>query len=116
MGRLVTFASHQSSAPLNGLGIDDSTALLIEASGNTWLWSVYGESHVYLVTPGGTSVKASYQDNQRLTYGPINVYRLDPSGAAGRRTIASIKQSAPTYHIRVQTGTIFTTENGGLLY
>ena len=109
MGRLVAFAAKSN---MRGLGVDEETAVLIERVGNNWKWSTYGTGSVYIVTPSSTSVRPKYQDNLRLTYGPMNVYRLGP----GTRNLTDVLSSGPSYRIWVTTGTVYTTENGGSLY
>jgi beta-aspartyl-peptidase (threonine type) len=117
MGRLATFMTKAASRPMMGVGVDEDTGLLIEkAAGGDWLWSVYGLGNVYVVTPSSASVMPSYQSQGRLTYGPLNVLRLDPSGADGAQLLSSIKTQSPTYRVNVSAGSVYTTENGGSLY
>ena len=109
MGRLVAFAARSCTS---GLGIDEETAVLMERVGNAWKWSVYGSGSAYVVTPSSNSVKPRLQDNNRLTFGPMNVYRLGP----GSRNLTDVLNGSPSYRIWVTTGTVYTTENGGSLY
>ena len=109
MGRLIAFAAKTN---MRGLGVDEETAVLIERSGNTWKWSTYGTGSVYIVTPSSNNVRPKYQDILRLTYGPMNVYRIGP----GSRNLTDVFGSGPSYRIWVTTGTVYTTENGGSLY
>jgi cyanophycinase-like exopeptidase len=111
MGRLATFAARAST---NGLGVDEGVALLMEPTGSGWAWTVYGDGCVYLITPG-TDAEVRYEDQQRLTFGPIAVYRLTPETTVSADPAEVLSQD-PTYQIWVLTGTIYTTENGGELY
>jgi cyanophycinase-like exopeptidase len=95
-----------------GLGVDESTALLISSVGNDWKWTVFGEGNVYLVSPTSNKVAPKYQDGGRLTYNPLNVTRI----AAGTTTTQAAALASPSYKIFVSQGTIYTTENGGSLY
>jgi cyanophycinase-like exopeptidase len=95
-----------------GLGVDESTALLITSVGNEWKWTVFGEGNVYLVSPSTNKVSPRYQDGGRLSYSPLNVTRI----ATGTTTTLAAALAAPSYRIFVSQGTIFTTENGGSLY
>jgi len=107
MGRLVAFVARSGS---RGLGVDESTALLISSVGNEWKWTVFGEGNVYLVSAANSKDVPKYQDGGRLTYGPLNVTRI-----RARTTQADALASA-SYRIFVSQGTIYTTENGGGLY
>jgi len=109
MGRLATFAAKSGK---RGLGIDESTALLIERVGSNWNWSVFGEGYAYVVAPSSPSVRPRYTDGGRLTYGPLNIYRIAPGASA---SLQSWLQT-PSYRIWVNHGTIYTTDNGGSLY
>jgi beta-aspartyl-peptidase (threonine type) len=109
MGRLVAFAARSYTS---GLGIDEETAVLMERVGNAWKWSVFGSGSAYLVTPSSNGVKPRLQDNNRMTFGPMSVYRLGP----GSRNVNDILNGAPSYQITVTAGTVYTTENGGSLY
>jgi cyanophycinase len=109
MGRLTAFMARNGH---RGLGVDDSTALLISSVGNEWKWTVFGEGNVYLVSPSSNKVTPKYQDGGRLTYNPLNVTRI----AAGTTTTQAAALASPTYKIFVSQGTIYTTENGGSLY
>ena len=109
MGRLATFAAKSGK---RGLGIDESTALLIERVGNNWNWSVFGEGYAYVVAPSSASVRPRYTDGGRLTYGPLNIYRIAPGASASLQSWLQ----APSYRIWVNNGTVYTTENSGSLY
>lgn len=56
----------------------------------------------YLVTPSSNSVKPRLQDNCRLTFGPMNVYRLGPGSS---RNLSDVLIGSPSYRIRVAHGT-----------
>jgi hypothetical protein len=109
MGRLAAFAARSGT---RGLGVDESTALLISSVGNEWKWTVFGEGNVYLVSAANSRVAPKYQDGGRLTYGPLNVTRI----ASGTTTTQAAALASPSYRIFVSQGTIYTTENGGGLY
>ncbi|MFN6400384.1 MAG: hypothetical protein ACK449_10850 [Planctomycetota bacterium] len=109
MGRLTAFMASNGH---RGLGVDESTALLISSVGNDWKWTVFGEGNVYLVSPTSNKVAPKYQDGGRLTYNPLNVTRI----AAGTTTTQAAALASPSYKIFVSQGTIYTTENSGSLY
>lgn len=109
MGRLIVFAAKSHN---NGLGVDEDTAVLIEKVGSKWSWTVAGDGHVYLVLPSSSLVRPKFEDGSRLTYGPLDIYRLD----AGTVNVKDVLQGAATYHLMVSKGTVYTTENGGSLY
>lgn len=121
MGRLATFAARSK---LRGLGVDEETALLIEKTAGGWNWTVYADpdegeeySQAYLVMPETNSTTARYEDHGRLTFGPLNVYRLSGSlEGTTYGTPAEIVGGGPSYRIWVSKGTIYTTENDGSLY
>jgi hypothetical protein len=107
--------------------VDPSTAVLIRSSPQGWSWSVYGDGNAYLVTPPTSPLRLTarwwwrggnprFEDHGRLTYGPVTVYRLPATGAAGARTLAQITSGPPSYHLWVSAGAVYTTENGGSLY
>ncbi len=109
MGRLATFAARSG---LKGLGVDQSTALLIQRVGNEWKWTVFGDGDVYLVSAATNKVVPKYQDGDRLTFSPLQVTRI----AAGTTTTFAAALASPSYRITISKGTIYTTENGGSLY
>ena len=109
MGRLIAFAAKSHN---NGLGVDEDTAVLIEKVNGKWSWTVAGDGHVFLVLPSSSRVRPKYEDGLRLSYGPMNVYRLD----VGTVNIKEVLQGAATYHVSVSKGTVYTSENGGSLY
>ena len=109
MGRLAAFAARSKT---RGLGVDESTALLISPSASNWTWTVYGEGNVYLVSPSSNKVVPKFQDGDRLSYSPLNVTVLK----SGTTTTQAAAAANPTYRITVNQGAIYTTENGGSLY
>jgi cyanophycinase len=117
MGRLATFMTKFASPTATGVGIDEDTGLLIEkVAGGDWKWSVYGLGSVYVVTPSSSSVIPIYRDSGRLSYGPLNVVKLESTGDAGALNRSTIRTMAPSYRINVSAGSVYTTENGGSLY
>ncbi len=109
MGRLAAFAARTGT---RGLGVDESTALLISGVGNERKWTVFGQGNVYFVSAANSRVAPQYQDGGRLTYGPLNVTRI----ASGTTTSHAAALASPSYRIFVSQGTIYSTENGGGLY
>lgn len=116
MGRLLAFATKPRPTTLFGLGVEESSAVLVESAGNDWLWSVYGEGSAYFVAPGVGAAAARYTDGGRLTYGPVAVHKLEPTGAAGVRLLSAIKAATPSYHVQSYAGIAFSTDNGGSMY
>lgn len=108
MGRLIAFAAKSNT---RGLGVDESTAILIERAGNDWKWSVYGEGSAYIVTPS-TSAAPRYTDHLRLSTSTQLVYKLN----VGAHQLSSVLSGPASYRIFVSRGTVYTTENGGSLY
>jgi cyanophycinase len=117
MARMITFAARSKTI---GVGVDQDTALLIEKSGNDWLWSVYGDGNVYVVgqSSGGSlqPVSSTLADNGRLTTNTLSVIRLPATGIAGAMLQSAIFAMPATYHIKVSAGTAWTADNGGSLY
>jgi len=109
MGRLIAFAAKSYN---RGLGVDESTAVLLERIGGKWNWTVSGEGNVYIVTPSSSRVFPKYQDGLRLTYGPINVYRIAP----GAVNVVDVLAGSASYQVKVSRGTVYTTDNGRSLY
>lgn len=109
MGRLVTFVTRSGT---RGLGVDESTGLLISSVRNEWKWTVFGEGNIYLVSAANSKDVPKYQDGGRLTYGPLNVTRI----RAGATTTQAAALASPSYRIFVSQGSLYTTENGGRLY
>jgi cyanophycinase len=115
MGRLLAFVTKPRAAtPLFGLGVEESSAVLVQAAGNDWLWSVYGEGSAYLVAPG--TAAARYTDGGRLTYGPVAVHKLEPTGAAGAQLLSAIKAAPASYHVQSYAGIAFSPDNNGSMY
>lgn len=117
MARMITFAARSKTI---GLGVDEDTALLIEKSGQDWLWSVYGDGNVYVVgqSSGGSlqPVSSTLTDNGRLQTSTLSIIRLPATGAAGAMLESAILALPATYHIKVSAGTAYSTDNAGLLY
>lgn len=109
MGRLIAFATKSYS---QGLGVDESTAVLIERIDGKWRWTVAGDGHVYLVLPSSPWARPKYEDGLRLTSGPVAIYRLN----TGMVSVKDVLHGTATYHLMVSKGTVYTTENGGSLY
>ncbi len=86
--------------------------MLIEKINGKWSWTIAGDGHVYLVLPSTSRVRPKFEGGLRLTYGPMDVYRLD----VGTVNVKDALQSSATYHVTVSKGTVYTTENGGSLY
>lgn len=76
MGRLIAFVArtkqdHPDSAPM-GLGVDEGTALVIDATG---LATVMGDGYVYVVD--GSNAAEQCEANQPLSYTNVPYIRLD---------------------------------------
>ncbi len=108
MGRLVAFAAKSNT---RGLGVDESTAVLIERVNGAWQWSVYGEGSAYIVTPAPRSA-VTYSDHLRLSTGAQLVYKLN----VGVHPLSTVLSGPSSYRVWVSRGTVYTTDNGGGLY
>lgn len=76
MGRLCGFLARVNQDPnwelTRGLGVDEATAVLVEADGQA---RVVGQNSAYFVTPGGPP--ETYRPGQPLTYRDLQVIRLE---------------------------------------
>lgn len=116
MGRLLAFMNKSPTLGLYGLGVEEDSAVLVQAVGNDWLWGVYGAGSAYFVMPSNGVTGPRYSDHGRLTMGPVAVLKLEPTGAAGAQFLSVIKGTTPSYHVRVYAGITFTGENGESMY
>ncbi len=96
-----------SSAPRD-IAIDEQTALLIDASGNT----VVGNSTVYFMqAPGAPQL---CQAKTPLTYQNIAVYRINASGNFNLNTWQG--SGGITYSVSATNGVLSSTQSGGSVY
>jgi len=113
MGRLVTFLARIVqdgwAAQAKGIGIDEQTALAVEANGNV---SVLGIGSAYLLrTPGTPQVCKSKTD---LTYRNVSVYRLNGPATFNLATWSGSGGTA--YTITAEAGVLSSTQAGGGIY
>ena len=113
MGRLVTFLARIVqdgwATQAEGIGIDEQTALAVEANGNV---SVLGIGSAYLLrTPGAPQVCTSKTD---LTYRNISVYRLN--GSATFNLATWLGSGGTEYTITAEAGVLSSTQAGGGIY
>lgn len=114
MGRLIAFLARivtdgWARAPL-GIGIDEKTAVLVDADGNARVTGV-GAAY-FLRTPGPPEQCAP---NVALTYRNISVYRL--AATAGSFNVRSWTGSGGTeYKLSAENGVLKSTLPGNLIY
>ncbi|MDO9302840.1 MAG: cyanophycinase [Anaerolineales bacterium] len=113
MGRLATFLARIVkdgwAAQAKGIGIDEQTALAVEANGNV---SVLGLGSAYLLrTPGAPQVCVS---RTALTYRNISVYRLN--GSATFNLATWLGSGGTAYTITAEAGVLSSTQAGGGIY
>ena len=113
MGRLVTFLARivkDGWAPAaKGIGIDEMTALAVEANGNAM---VLGSGSAYfLSTPGTPEV---CQAKKALTYRKVSVYRV--SGSATFNFAKWTGNGGTAYTLTAENGVLTSTQAGGGIY
>jgi cyanophycinase len=113
MGRLITFLARIVkdgwATQAKGIGIDEQTALAVDADGNV---SVLGFGSAYMLsTPGGPEVCIS---KTSLTYRNISVYRL--SGAATFNLATWTGNNGAAYTIASEAGVLSTDQADGGIY
>lgn len=100
MGRLVAFTARLEGA--RGVGVDESTALLVEPDGSSHL---VGQGSAYLVKPEGPPQVC--EPGQPLTYRSLGVHRVDPGQ---RFDLASWEGDGVALKLTVEHGRLTTTE------
>jgi cyanophycinase len=113
MGRLVTFLArivNDGWAPTaKGIGIDEMTALAVDARGNA---TVLGTGAAYfLLTPGMPEV---CKDRTPLTYQNLTVYRV--SGSATFNLTRWSGSGGTAYTLTAENGVLTSTQAGGGIY
>ncbi|HND47175.1 MAG TPA: cyanophycinase, partial [Anaerolineales bacterium] len=113
MGRLVTFLARIVNDGLatqaKGLGIDEETAVVVEADGSA---SILGNGAAYfLQTPGTPEVCLPKTD---LTYRNVSVYRI--SGSATFNFATWTGSGGTAYTITAENGTVTSSQPGGSIY
>ena len=113
MGRLVTFLARIEQdnwgVQPKGIGIDEETALLVEANGAVSL--VGNGSAYFLRTPGKPEVCAS---RTPLTFRNISVYSINNSGAFNLSTWSG--SGGSSYTLSAENGVLTSTQVGGAIY
>lgn len=113
MGRLVTFLARimqdDWSTDAKGIGIDEKTALLVEANGDVSLVGV-GAAY-FLRTPGKPEVCES---RTALTFHNISVYRISGSGTFNLSKWSGNGGSA--YNLTAENGVLTSTQLDGAIY
>jgi cyanophycinase len=113
MGRLVGFLARIVqdgwSPEAKGIGIDERTALVVEANGAT---TRHGSGSAYFLrTPGRPEVCAS---RTPLTYRNISVYRV--AGTATFNLATWSGSGGTAYSISAESGVLTSTQAGGSVY
>jgi cyanophycinase len=114
MGRLIAFLARISSdgwtrAPF-GIGIDEKTAVLMDADGSAW---VTGAGAAYFLRVPGPPERCL--PKAALTYRNITVYRL--TAGAGRFNVSSWKGSGGVeYKLSAENGVLESTLPGNQIY
>jgi len=109
--------------PTIGLGIDGSTALLIEPTHGEpthgeptqgdWLWTIYGKGCAYLVEPSHTLFRDRRDERLSSDFGRIHLIRV-ANGCSQR--FSSLRQSMPSHRLFFSKNTLFSPDNQGNLY
>jgi len=113
MGRLVTFLARIVNdgwaTQARGLGIDEETAVVVEADGSA---SILGNGAAYfLQTPGTPEVCLPKTD---LTYRNVSVYRI--SGSATFNFATWTGNGGIGYTITAENGAVTSSQSGGSIY
>jgi cyanophycinase len=113
MGRLVTFLARIVqdgwASPAKGVGIDEQTALAVEANGTA---TVLGSGAAYFLrTPGAPEVCLA---KKALTYRNVSVYRV--SGSATFNFSTWVGSGGTTYTLTAENGVLTSTQAGGGIY
>lgn len=113
MGRLATFLARIVkdgwATQARGLGIDEETAVVVEANGTA---SLLGNGSAYfLLTPGTPEV---CQAKTNLVYRNISVYRINGSATFDFTTWTG--SGGTGYTITAENGTVTSTQAGGSIY
>ena len=113
MGRLVTFLARIVkdgwASSVNGIGIDEMTAIAVEANGKA---SVLGSGAAYFLrTPGMPEVCLA---KTLLTYHNISVYRVSGSATFNFSTWAG--SGGMAYTLNADNGVLTSTQAGGGIY
>jgi cyanophycinase len=113
MGRLVTFLARIVqdgwAFQAKGLGIDEQTAIAVDANGNATVLG-FGSAY-FLITPG---VPELCQNKTNLEYHNISVYRVNGSATFNFRTWTGSGGTA--YTVTATGGTLTSTQAGGGIY
>ena len=113
MGRLVTFLARIVkdgwAGTAKGIGIDEMTALAVEANGTA---TVLGSGAAYFLrTPGAPEVCLS---RKALTYRNLSVYRV--SGSATFNFALWTGTGGTAYTLTAENGVLTSTQVGGAIY
>jgi len=113
MGRLATFLARIVTdgwaAQARGLGIDEETAVVVEADGSA---SILGNGAAYFLQTPGTPEVCLPRTN--LVYRNISVYRI--SGSATFNFATWTGNGGTAYTITAENGTVTSSQAGGSVY
>jgi cyanophycinase len=113
MGRLMTFLARIVqdgwAAQAKGIGVDEQTAVVVDASGNARIMGL-GAAY-FLRTPGTPEVCAA---RTPLTYLNLSVYKL--SGSATFNIPTWSGSGGVPYSLSVENGVVSSTQPGGGIY
>ena len=107
MGRLISFLANsylKAPSQLNGLGIDESTVLLIHSNS---LSEVLGKGKIYLVRP---SANPTFNENH-FNWNKLEVFRF---GEGDKFSFENL--SIPNYFYNVINGQLQSTQSNGDIY
>ncbi len=111
MGRLVAFTSSQPF--LMGLGIDSSTAVLIEKEIDDWKWSVHGAGSVFVIESPRNQFSNQLHPLALRPRERINVIQLK---AGQSLSLSAILQSPLSHRVFLSKNTVFTPDYSGKIY
>jgi cyanophycinase len=112
MGRLLVMMARVLDAgqvkELKGMGIDQETAVLMEASGEA---KVVGKGAVYFLRAGGKPARV--KAGEALEFGPVSAVKV---AAGGRFDVKGWAGDSAPYTYRVVHGVVKSTRVGGGIY
>jgi len=120
MGRLLTFVARllkdSNSSQVMGVGVDEGTAILIDANGVASITSWYSDGSAYFVS--SDQIPQRCQRNERLTFKNIETYRATGNTTAlfDFKTWTGDKNKGTAYTLSVTDAYITSTQSNGRIY
>ncbi len=117
MGRLLTFLARlnvpdgrpsSSSGPVRGIGVQERTAVLLESDGRA---TVVGKCCAYFID--ANTAQGTVEKGKPLAFGPLAVQKVAPGHSFN---IKEWRGDATGYTLKVEAGTIHSTQPDGAIY